>query len=202
MIGAGGIGLASATGGAIAYLNSGETIVEYITKKDTTKKKQFITLVADAHTALKNKYSSGNQNKPKKGNKEVGKEEIINWCKEMENTKFSKETDKDYSLINTWCFVNTSTLLEEAKRNNKTDINGASGDTEEWKKAWDSYNTNKGTSNLTISESAPDGLNNGDRNKGGPALYNWCKAQESHKMYEENFESIYKKYEKWCFASS
>lgn len=194
----GGTGISSLAFSTFLYFNSGESIVEYIIRRDTTKKKKFISLVSDAHGSLKKKYSLSTQHKPIKDNKVVEEYQIIKWCQDSLNAKFSSEEEPTYLSIDTWCFVNTSTLLEEAQRGGKKQIKGNNGNSQEWQEAWEKYNEGKVNEEFLIKDDSVNGL---DKEKGGPALFNWCKAQENHKMYEEGFEGIYKKYDKWCFSS-
>lgn len=190
-------GLATATaGGVVAYLNSGESIKDHIASKFGANFK-FISLVSDAEEGIKDRYLKSNENKPKKNDVAITKDQIVGWCKEVEDVKFSGETEPTYLSVKGWCFVNTSTMKDQSIQKRKTAIEGKNGTEETWKTAWEKYNKEK--ANLAINDDS-EGLGKAtDKEKGGPALFNWCSKQNNRKMYELGAEDNYKRYEKWCF---
>lgn len=190
-LGVGGVGVATGTGVAISYYYGGESIREHIQNR-SAKNRKFISLVPDAKASLIAKYSkAGNDNKKPK---DVSQDQIIEWCEKSSNDKFSSEDDAVYSSIDTWCFVDITSLAEKAKSQDKINIEG-----EEWKTIWDAYKKEKGDNNLNIEDSTLKNLNENDRDKGAIDLYSWCNKTRNAREYEENSDATYKKYEKWCF---
>ncbi|OAL10135.1 hypothetical protein A6V39_04450 [Candidatus Mycoplasma haematobovis] len=199
----GSAGLVSATAGGVAiYLNSGESIRDHIANKSDGNIK-FISLVPEAHVSLKKRYEVvGASHKPIENGKEVTSDKIIEWCERAANTRFFKDTDPIYSSIGAWCFVNVNTLFQQAGKSSDQNIDGSDGNSDGWKNAWETYNTQKTTKKLEITGDDIGDLNTArDKNAGGPALYKWCQSSGNKKMYELGSEESLKRYERWCFKS-
>ncbi|OAL10131.1 hypothetical protein A6V39_04430 [Candidatus Mycoplasma haematobovis] len=201
----GSAGLVSATAGGVAiYLNSGESIRDYIANKNDSNTK-FISLVKDAQKALESRYEKGKDHKPKNGNVEVKKDQIVAWCEKSASTKFSSETDPTYLSLKTWCFVDITSLSEKANKNkveNRVYVSDKDGNDEAWKNAWSTYNGGKSANTLRITDSDLTNLNTDNKEKGALDLHKWCSRTGDSKMYQEDSETTYQKYLKWCFKDS
>ncbi|AEG72882.1 hypothetical protein MHF_0610 [Mycoplasma haemofelis Ohio2] len=138
-------------------------------------------------------------NKPKKNGVTLTLNELKSWCTEKVDEKFKSSDDDLYAQIKGLCFLNVNTLLKETGKSALRSTEAASH--EEWKTAWEEYHrdSEKEGKGIKITGSAKDTDLNGsstDKNKGGPALHEWCSSSSTKKMYDA--ESLLSAFKAWC----
>ncbi|AEW45315.1 hypothetical protein MHC_02245 [Mycoplasma haemocanis str. Illinois] len=106
--------------------------------------------------------------------------------------------DSSFELVKRWCVINKRSLKEEVLASNRKIIPISGSDVDsQWKQAWTSYSTNKGT--LDIKDSTFNSKSQNSEATGGPALKKWCEDRSTQFMYEYLGEDKgYDKYYSWC----
>ncbi|AEG72884.1 hypothetical protein MHF_0612 [Mycoplasma haemofelis Ohio2] len=157
---------------------NGSTIKEHLLST-LEGKKVFIGDYSE-RASFKTKYDSF-QSKPKKDNKDLPFDQLESWCQEKSSAPYSESNVKLSSEIETYCFFNVKTLLQELEGRKLKSDKGESD--QEWVTAWTHYNTKKAELKLTVA-TTDNKLNGSASNEGGKALYAWCTSTANKKMYE------------------
>ncbi|OAL10132.1 hypothetical protein A6V39_04435 [Candidatus Mycoplasma haematobovis] len=203
-LGLGGTTALAGTGVAINHFYGGESIRAYIDRTKTSKNKVFLVAGRSDLNEIKIKYhesKDSNRVKPKddKGSS-VDKEKLVQWCADNANTKFSSVEDETYKAILSWCFLNSKTISEEMASESRQIYSNQGAAEEEWKIAWNNYNTKKNILKLSITGDDLTDLNGTNDVAGGKALHKWCdeKNKDKKKLYEDGVEATYALFRQWC----
>lgn len=194
----GSIGAVGCAGVATTYFLSGDSIKEHIEKTKKSPNKVFIT--SDSlEKELQNIKTKYTENTKKTKPENVNADELVKWCTDNVNAKFSNDKDPTYLAILSWCFVNPNSISQELEFNKKELWSDGDSD-KEWKIAWDAYNAKDKANIVKIDDSTLSTLDVADNIQGGLALKKWCtdKKREQKKLYEENFELVYEFFEAFC----
>ncbi|AEW45303.1 hypothetical protein MHC_02185 [Mycoplasma haemocanis str. Illinois] len=143
-------------------------------------------------SSFKVKYDSF-QRKPKKDDKDLPFDQLELWCKEKSAVGYYGSNVQLNSDIETYCFFNVKTLLQELKGRVLKSDKGESD--QEWVTAWKHYNTKKVEMKLEV-KTSDNKLNGSTDSEGGKALYVWCTETANKKMYEA--DSLLPAFKEWC----
>lgn len=202
-LGACGATALAGAGVVASHYYGGNSIESYIEKTKKSKNKIFLVNDREYLEAIKTKYQESQDTKKPKDEKGivVTKDNLVQWCSEKANVKFSNDTDPTYLSILTWCFVNSSNIQEEMFSEGREIYPQKEETDPEWKEAWENYKTKKEQFKLIITGAGLDNLNGSDPVEGGKALHKWCKERhedKNKKLYEDGMEEIYARFKEWC----
>ncbi|AEW45353.1 hypothetical protein MHC_02445 [Mycoplasma haemocanis str. Illinois] len=194
--------VASATGAygvyRLYFVNSGETIKSKLEAHFKGTNTTFLTPDHSEWSNLKTRYDRlSNKPKNKDGKTALNFDEVKTWCDTSVKERFKSVEDDLFKQVKEVCFLNVKTLLEELNKDGLKSLENANHTY--WQGAWEAYknDSDKESKGLKIKDSDKDSdLHGSAKEKGGPALHEWCTKTKDKKMYDA--DSLLPAFKAWC----